>query len=420
MPSVPNRRLMVGMSLPLIAATRAWADDHIAFYHETYAEDHDRMTVNTETMQLQLTLSPTIDLTAHAVYDAISGATPTGAPAINQLTMRKPITHEPIPTSQITGYTRLMDSLSGASPVSGSTSHSALPLTDSSDIRRGGDLAVGFTNGPHRLVPQISYSAENDYESLAGSLTYSLELNEKNTILTAGWSHAYDQIVPNDFTYIDSRKTKNTDQFTLGVTQIAGPNTVVSVNGTLGFARGYLNDPYKSVVFNDRPLDANDHVVLLGEKRPSHRDSQSLLLSATQAVTRYDASIDASYRFYHDSYGIIANTFEVEWRQKLGRVAVVSPSLRYYRQTAADFYAIQFPGDPDFDPEHVPSNYSSDYRLSSLETITAGLKANFHLNAKCDLWLGYQRYWMRGLDGKTLQSAYPDANIFTVGLNYAF
>jgi len=34
--------------------------------------------------------------------------------------------------------------------------------------------------------------------------------------------------------------------------------------------------------------------------------------------------------------------------------------------------------------------------------------------------LGYQRYWMRGLDHQTLQSVYPSANIFTVGLNYRF
>jgi hypothetical protein len=68
----------------------------------------------------------------------------------------------------------------------------------------------------------------------------------------------------------------------------------------------------------------------------------------------------------------------------------------------------------------VPTYYSSDYRLSSLETFTLGIEATVHLGERCDLRLGYQRYWMRGLDHQTRQSAYPGANIFTVGLNYRF
>ena len=111
-----------------------------------------------------------------------------------------------------------------------------------------------------------------------------------------------------------------------------------------------------------------------------------------------NASVEASYRFYHDSYGIIANTVGVEWFQKIGQSAVVSPSFRYYRQGAAHFYGIQFPGDPNFDPAHVPTYYSSDYRLSFLETFTLGIEATIHLGEQCDLRLGYQRYWMRGLD----------------------
>lgn len=420
MPPLANR-WVVGVGLPVLAAAaaRALGEDHVAVYHQTYAEDHGRMTVNTETMELRLTLSPTADLTFHGVYDAISGATPTGAPPIDQLTMRRPGTREPIPPSQITGYNRPLDGVSGASPDA-SVSRAALPMTDSHDVRRGGDVALGLTLGPGRLVPQVGYGVENDYVSLAGAVSYELELNEKNTVLSVGWSHAYDQVVPDDFTYLRSRKTKNTDEFTFGVSQVVGPRTVLAANATVGHAQGYLDDPYSSVVFDDRPLDPNGRVVLLGERRPSTRDSQSLLLAATRAVARYDAGVEASYRIYHDSYGVVANTAEVEWRQKLGRAAVVVPSFRYYRQTAADFYDVQFPGDPDFDAAHVPPHYSSDYRLSSLETYTAGLKANVRLGEKCELWLGCQRYWMRGLDHVTGQSAYPCANIFTVGLSYAF
>jgi hypothetical protein len=174
------------------------------------------------------------------------------------------------------------------------------------------------------------------------------------------------------------------------------------------------------VVFNESDLDAENRVVLSGEQRPSHRATQALLLSLTQSVKPLDASIEGSYRFYHDSYGITANTLSLAWFQKFGRWLVVSPSARYYHQSAADFYGIQFPGDPINDPDLVPKNYSSDYRLSKMETYTLGVDATIKLREHFDLHLGYQRYWMQGLDHETDQSVYPKANIFTIGLTYAF
>ena len=378
------------------------------------------MAVNTEALRIHKTFFPWLDVTASGVYDGVSGATPTGAPAINQLTMHRPGTNTPIPPSTITGFSRTLDAVSGASPSSAGVSRDSIPLALSHDIRRGGDLDVGLTFGASRFTPAFSYSQENDYVSWAGSLNYSVELNDKNTVLGAGWSHAYDRVLPVRYAYITDRKIKNTDDFLLGVTQIVGPQTLVSANATLSHAEGYLNDPYRSVVFDASPLNAQNQVLLQGENRPGTRDSQSLFFSATQAVGQWNGSVEASYRFYHDSFGIIANTLGLQWFQKIGRAAVISPSVRYYRQDAADFYGIQFPGDPTFDPSQTPRNYSSDYRLSAFETYTLGIEATMRFAERLDFRLGYQRYWMHGLDHHTRQSAYPSANIFTIGLTYNF
>lgn len=381
------------------------------------------MEVQTETARVHATVTPSLDLTIRGVYDSISGATPIGAPPIKDLKMRDPRTGAPIPPSTITGYTRQLDGVSGASQ--GGTNAAAmaqntLSLANSTDVRWASDVAIGLTNGPHRLVPEFSYSNESDYRSYGFALNYSYEFNEKNTVLNLGWSHAYDLVLPNEFTFLEHRAIKNTDSFLIGGSQLLGPGTIVGANLTLGHAHGYLNDPYLSVVFNESDLDPDNRVVLSPEKRPSNRDSQALLLSVTQAITPLDASIEGTYRFYHDSYGIFAQTVTAAWFQHIGRSIVVSPSARYYYQTAADFYGIQFPGDPINAPERVPGNYSADYRLSELETITLGLEAEIWLSKQLDLHVGYQRYWMRGLDGITDQSTYPKANIFTVGLTYSF
>jgi hypothetical protein len=414
----------LALSLPFIGAPRGRPDDSVGFSHQTYAEEHGRIQVQTETLRIEKTITPWLDLQVREVYDAISGATPTGAPAIRQLKMRDPASGAVIPPSTITGYARQFDGVSGASQ-SGSVvramAQNKVPVTDSPDFRLGSDVAFGLTQGPHRLVPEFSYSSESDYRSYGFALNYSFEFNDKNSTLSLGWAHAYDQVLANPFTYLTQSTVKNSDSVIIGGTQLLSPGTVFGANLTLGYAHGYLNDPYRAVVFDESDLDVDNRVVLSsGERRPSHRSSQALLLSLTQSVKPLDASIEGTYRFYHDSYGIFANTVSLAWFQKFGTGLVVSPSVRYYHQTAADFYGIQFPGDPINDPDLVPSFYSADYRLSRLQAITLGLEANIKLREHFDLHLGYQRYWMHGLDHETDQSTYPKANIFTIGLTYAF
>ena len=415
-----STRLMMAFSVPMLAAAHARAEDWLGISHETYLEDGSRMAVETESIRYQQTFGPTFDLAARGVFDAISGATPIGAPAINQLKLTDSRTHLAIPSSAITGFARPVDGVSGASPARQATAANVIPLAKMSDDRLGLDVAPGFNYGSQRFVPEISFSAEDDYLSFGLALNYSIALNDKNTILNAGWSHDYDLVESNRFTYINHTESKNTDDFILGVTQLLSPGTVFSVNGTFEHAGGYLNDPYLGVVFDQNILNSQGRVVLTGEKRPSTRNSEGVLLTLTQSVSALDASIEGTYRFYNDSYGILAHTLGLAWYQKLGQSWTLSPSVRYYHQSAANFYGIQFPGNPATDAAAVPQFYSSDYRLSKLNTFTVGFEATYRLKDRWDIHAGYQRYWMRGLDNVTMQSTYPSANIFTVGLTYNF
>src|SRR5690348_15731405 len=98
--STRSKRCVLALSLPFIAASRARAaDGSLGFSHESYSEDHGRMDVQTETLRAQATLTPWLDLTLRGIYDGISGATPIGAPPIQQLKMRDPRTGAAIPPS---------------------------------------------------------------------------------------------------------------------------------------------------------------------------------------------------------------------------------------------------------------------------------------------------------------------------------
>ena len=113
--SVGSKRWMLALALPVVGLSRVRADDSVGISHQTYAEEHGRIQVNTETLRVQKTILPWMDVTINEVYDGITGATPTGAPPINRLKMRDPGTGELIPPSTITGYTRQLDGVSGAS-----------------------------------------------------------------------------------------------------------------------------------------------------------------------------------------------------------------------------------------------------------------------------------------------------------------
>jgi len=159
---------------------------------------------------------------------------------------------------------------------------------------------------------------------------------------------------------------------------------------------------------------------LFPEHRPDFRQAYIGYVSLLQFVTPLNGSIEGSYRPYYDSFGVLSHTVDLSWHQKIGKRVLLSPIFRYYRQDAADFYATQFPGAPFFDPAPVPKYYSADYRLSQMETFTFGLEASVRVTDWLTLDEAYKRYEMRGLDGVTSQSAYPKANIVTIGARLWF
>ena len=93
-------------------------------------------------------------------------------------------------------------------------------------------------------------------------------------------------------------------------------------------------------------------------------------------------------------------------------------------EQAAHFDHESLPGDPT-DPSSwpgidYPEFFSSDYRLSSMRTLTYGAMLTLRPQKWMHVDLAYKRYEMRGLDGVTSQSAYPMANVWTVGMRFVF
>ena len=61
-----------------------------------------------------------------------------------------------------------------------------------------------------------------------------------------------------------------------------------------------------------------------------------------------------------------------------------------------------------------------DYRLSQLNTYTLGVGLTWKIKDRVSLDAAYKRYMQRGLDGATSDTAYADANVWTLGLRVWF
>jgi len=167
-----------------------------------------------------------------------------------------------------------------------------------------------------QITPSIAYSIESDYISWAGALNYAVALNNKNTTVSLGWAHNSDNVRDDKFVWED----KNTEAVFVGVVQLLTPKSYLTLNSSFSAEHGYLADPYRGVMAATNLLQLNPNdPTLIPEKRPRHRDDEVLFFSWTQFVTPLDGSVEASYRFFHDSYGVFGHTMEADWHQKIGK-----------------------------------------------------------------------------------------------------
>jgi hypothetical protein len=342
----------------------ALAENVFETRYQYYQEDNGRIRVDSDYSLFSVDLNDSLILDGTLLYSLISGASPTGLP--------------------------------------GTSRGAGVPAVEIEDERYATTLGLTGKIADHSLRGGASYSYESDYTSFGASLTDTISLNDKNTELVLGFAYSHDTVGANGS---DLSELKRSYDWILGVNQVLGPHTLLSANLTLGWKDGYLSDPYKRALI--------DNEVFL-ESRPDSKFEQLLHLQLTQQLIPDRLSMEVSYRFGHNDHGIVSHTASLAFYQYLFNKAVVlRPSFRFYDQSAADYYDTSFSGDPNY--------YSSDYRVSAEQTFNLGMQVRWNIIPdKLALDLGYERYITRGTDGKTSQSAYPDAHSITAGVHLQF
>ena len=378
--------LSIGLAggLLLLHPRAARAEGSLSYKYEDYRESDGRIAVKTQNALVEQDFGTDMHLKVVGVIDAIAGATPNGQPA-------------PAGSDQVV-------------------------LAQLSERRKAWNADFSLQFPVVKIDLGIANSRESDYTSNGWSVNPLTDFNQKNTTVLAGIAGTDDRV---KVFYQPAWARKRGTDVIAGVSQLLDPRTSVTFNLTWGQASGYLNDQYKLV---QKSVEVAPGVFLpftYGENRPQERTKWIALASINHSFAQLHAAIDASYRYYHDSYGIGSNTIELSWLQRLGsEYLILQPELRYYDQSSADFYYYNLDATSIMPTSGVPRTqgpfYSSDYRLSAMRTTFYGLKVIWTPSARWQLDVEYERYEMRGRDGVTPQSAYPRANILTAGLKFSW
>jgi len=374
--------------LLLMAPRFVRAENSVTYKYETYTEDDNRITVKTQGALIEQDLGTDMHVKVEGVIDAIAGATPTGLPF-----------------------------------PAGSTS---VDLSSSAwqymkDRRKAWNTEISRQFPGFNLAVGLANSREHDYVSTGWSVNTVTDFNQKNTELLAGVAGTDDDVqeyFQPDHHYLKKRS----NDALLGFTQLLDPRTTVGLNLSWGHETGYLSDPHRLVAYNIVADPGPPPIILpssIGENRPDHSTKWTVLATLNHAFPDLHAAVEATYRFYHATSGTNANMVQFTWIQRLGDHFVLQPDVRWYEQTAANYYYYDLtqtsivPTGPAPNPQGP--FFSSDYRLSALRSVSYAMKVVWIVNSWLQIDVAARKYDMHGRDSATPAVAYPRATITTLG-----
>jgi hypothetical protein len=334
-----------------------------------YQEDGGRVRSIDAIVKLNRDLGDERVLGAQVSVDSLTGGSPNGAVAQKSAQTFATPSGNSLTRSGREEHEQVYSIAAGKQPLD----------TSFHDLRVAGDLnwsqPVGIGN---KLAVGAHLSKEYDFISASANGMFSHDFNNKNTTLGMGASAEFDQVKAVGgapvagtsyalFRKQDGSENKRVYGAQLGVTQVIARNWITQLNLSVDRSTGYLNDPYKILSL------VNGTGVTTGyyfESRPDTHVRKSAYLGNKLALG--SSVLDLSYRFGTDDWGIDSHTVEAKYRLRVGGSAYIEPQLRWYKQSAADFYSLFLTS--------APTGFmSADPRLAAFTAKTVGVKLGMPL-----------------------------------------
>jgi hypothetical protein len=275
------------------------------------------------------------------------------------------------------------------------------------EIRHAGSLSATYKPHTFGVTLAGSISSEPDYFSFGVGSEMTLDLNEKNTTLEAGFGFGHDDVgrcgaenslagTPNTCTSLSVfGRTVNRTSFNFGLTQVLGKATVGALVLDVGLENGDQSKPYRYVpmfasdVAAQAPLGASYQWVTQNRlpERPLEQTplNRRLLALTGRLAHRFESStVKLEERVYGDTWALFASTTDARWIFDAGKRVAFWPHARFHAQSGVSFWQRAYVSGaaPGWD---LPVFRTGNRELGPLWTVTGGGGIYFYLGSAADL-----------------------------------
>lgn len=240
--------------------------------------------------------------------------------------------------------------------------------------RKQWSLGMDYLRGNTTMSVSYTNSVESDFDAKTYSFAVSQDMFGDLTTITLSYALG-DDLVGNsgDPTF---ERENDRQHYGVGVTQILSRNMIAALNFEVVTDEGYLNNPYRSVRYED-PGTALGYSYE-GELYPNTRTSSAVGLR-TKYYLPYRAAIEAEYRYFEDTWDIKSDTASLSYIHPIGPWTFTA-KYRYHDQTGAAFFRDIFTR-----PEQT--NFRGrDKELSPLTSTTIRLAAAYEFIGGAEGW----------------------------------
>lgn len=259
-----------------------------------------------------------------------------------------------------------IDVLSAASPYKEKRTQTSL----------GADYLHGKTTYSLGYIQSLEpdYHAKTGYGAVSESMFG--DLTTVSFGFTAGRDKVYEHIhspTTNTFVFKGDAERRN---WQISLSQILTRNLLLGLNFETSQSDGYLQNPYRSA----RYLGPSGLAQTEAEVYPDTRTGNAASVQLKYYLP-WHAALDGSYRFYKDTWGIVAHTGSIGYTQPLFSSWTLNVTGRYYRQGPATFYSDLFPF------QDSQNFLARDKELAQYHDFTLGVGATWLFHPDWPHWI---------------------------------
>lgn len=234
----------------------------------------------------------------------------------------------------------------GASPYQEERTETSLSLDY---LREKVIMSVGFTS-----------SRESDYDADTGFFSISQDMFGDLTNVSLSYAQG-DNIVRSN-SVPDFEDYATTRSYRVSLSQVITKNMILGAVFETMADEGFLNNPYRSVRFEDGTAAPENY--------PRTRTSNAGSIRLRYYLP-YRAAVHGGIRTFSDSWDIKATDYEIGYLQPLWEKWLFGITYRTYTQTAASFYSDVFPAGST-------QNFKArDKELSTFDSQSVGFEISY-------------------------------------------